>query len=166
MRLNFIFLLILYLLTNIKCENKEEEIKKEEENAIDQLNEEEGRIMSDEVFEAKLQKVLEERHLTKKKKITKEVLQQIFEAIYNKEFDLPDLPDLPQDDNDPIDINPKFESKQFLEDIFNKLAKSLDYDDEIKVSDIKEWISPIKVKEALNEIIEGLISMLDKNGEL
>ena len=166
MRLNFIFLLILYLLTNIKCENKEEEIKKEEENAIDQLNEEEGRIMSDEVFEAKLQKVLEERHLTKKKKITKEVLQQIFEAIYNKEFDLPDLPDLPEDDNDPIDINPKFESKQFLEDIFNKLAKSLDYDDEIKVSDIKEWISPIKVKEALNEIIEGLISMLDKNGEL
>ena len=168
MKLNFIFLLILYLLSSKKYEiETKENIKEEEENAKEQLNEEEKGIMTDEVFEKKLKQFLEDKHLTKKKKIPKEILQQIFNYIYEKDFDLPDLPDLPDKDNmDQNDMNPKFESKQFLNEIFNKLARSLDYDDEIKVKEIKDWISPNRVKEAMNEIIENLLAMLERNTEL
>ena len=168
MKLNFIFLLILYLFSSKKCENEtKENIKEEEEKVKEQLNEEEKGIMTDEVFEKKLKQFLEDKHLTKKKKIPKEILQQIFNYIYEKDFDLPDLPDLPDKDNmDQNDMNPKFESKQFLNEIFNKLARSLDYDDEIKVKEIKDWISPNRVKEAMNEIVENLLAMLERNAEL
>ena len=47
-----------------------------------------------------------------------------------------------------------------MKDIFKKLARGLDYDDEIKVSDIKEWISPQRVKKIVNEIVENLIGMM------
>ena len=168
MKLNFIFLLILYLLSSKKYEiETKENIKEEEENAKEQLNEEEKGIMTDEVFEKKLKQFLEDKHLTKKKKIPKEILQQIFNYIYEKDFDLPDLPDIPDKDNmEQNDMNPKFESKQFLNEIFNKLARSLDYDDEIKVKEIKDWISPNRVKEAMNEIVENLLAMLERNAEL
>ena len=47
-----------------------------------------------------------------------------------------------------------------MNDIFNTLTRSLDYDDKIKISDIKEYISPKNVKVAVNEIVENLIGLL------
>ena len=172
MKRNFFLLIILFLILEIKCKNNnKEEINKkveEEEEEInnEELNEEEsGGIMSDEVFEEKLQKILEEKRIRKNQKITKDKLKQIFDELYKRDFDLPDLPDLPEDSNGEIDIDQKDETKRFLNEIFNKLARGLDYDDEISISDIKEWISPKHVQVAVNEIIENLIGMMGNMGE-
>ena len=172
MKRNFFLLIIFFLILEIKCKNNnKEEINKkveEEEEEInnEELNEEEsGGIMSDEVFEEKLQKILEEKRIRKNQKITKDKLKQIFDELYKRDFDLPDLPDLPEDSNGEIDIDPKDETKRFLNEIFNKLARGLDYDDEISISDIKEWISPKQVQVAVNEIIENLIGMMGNMGE-
>ena len=109
--------------------------------------------MSDEIFEEKLQKILDEKNITKTQNITKEILNQIFDIMYDKDFGLDDLPIDEDSDTKP-------DSKQFLKEIFKKLARGLDYDDEIKVSDIKEWISPQRVKAIVNEIVENLIGMM------
>ena len=39
---------------------------------------------------------------------------------------------------------------------FNKVARGLDYDDKIKVKDIKEWIPPNKTQEAYDELLYSL----------
>ena len=136
---------------------EEEELNKEEE---EELNEgEKGGVMTDEEFEEKLQKILEEKHLTKKKKITKDILQQIFEAIYSKDFELPEIPEDSKDE-DNANTDSKEETKRFLNEMFYKLARGLDYDDEILVKDIKNWISPSNVKTVVNEMIENLIGMI------
>ena len=43
-----------------------------------------------------------------------------------------------------------------MDSIFNEVAKSLDYDDKIRVREIKEWIHPIRVQEAYAELLQGL----------
>ena len=140
-----------------ELKKEEEELNKEEE---EELNEgEKGGIMTDEEFEEKLQKILEEKHLTKKKKITKDILQQIFDAIYSKDFELPEVPEDIKDENG-AHTDPEEETKRFLTEIFDKVARGLDYDDEILVKDIKKWISPSNVKTVVNEIIENLIGVL------
>ena len=165
MKLNFILFLILYLIIEIKCKKHKKEDKiKEEEESKEELNDEEeeggGSIMSDEIFEEKVQKFLEEKNLKKKKKITKDILKQIFDAIYKKEFDLPEIPD---DNKVDIDLDPKVETERFMGEIFYKLTRSLDYDDKISIKDIKEYISPNKVRIAVNEIVENLIGMAGKS---
>ena len=130
--------------------NEEEEIKEEEE-------EKEGGIMTDEEFGKKLEKILEEKHLKKKHKITKDILKQIFVILYEKDFELPEVPEESKED---VNLDPKEETKRFLNEIFFKLTRSLDYDDEILITDIKEWISPKKVQSAVNDIIENLIGMM------
>ena len=169
MKRNLFLLIILLSILEIKCKNNnKEEINKKEEEEEEEINNEElkeeesGGIMSDEVFEEKLQKILEEKRIRKNQKITKDKLKQIFDELYKRDFDLPDLP---EDSNGEIDIDPKDESKRFLNEIFNKLARGLDYDDEISISDIKEWISPKQVQVAVNEIIENLIGMMGNMGE-
>ena len=169
MKRNLFLLIILFSVFLVKCKNNnKEEINKKEEEEEEEINNEElkeeesGGIMSDEVFEEKLQKILEEKRIRKNQKITKDKLKQIFDELYKRDFDLPDLP---EDSNGEIDINPKDESKRFLNEIFNKLARGLDYDDEISISDIKEWISPKQVQVAVNEIIENLIGMMGNMGE-
>ena len=161
MKLNFIIVLVIYLILVINCKKdkkrkKKKQIKENEDNKL--KAEEEGSIMSDKEFEEKLQQILVEKNITKAQNITKEILNQIFDIIYDKDFRLDDLP------NDE-DSDTKLDSKQFLNEIFKRLSRGLDYDDEIKVTNIKEWISPKRVKGAVNEIVENLIGMMDNIGK-
>ena len=162
MKLNML-LLFLYIIIEIKCrqQKKGKKIKEKQKNKEEELNEEEnGRgIMTDEEFEEKLQKILEEKNIKKNKKITKDILKKIFDDLYSKEFDIPEIPEESSEDIDPRD-----ETLKFLNEVFGKLTHSLDYDDEIEVSDIKNWISPMKVKESVNEIIENLVGMIGGGG--
>ena len=47
-----------------------------------------------------------------------------------------------------------------MNEIFFKLARSLDYDDEIKPSEIKEYISPKRVQVVVGEIAQSLIDVM------
>ena len=168
MKLNFFLFIIFLLVINIQCwpkrSNREERRKKrrkkrEEDIDVEELNGEGGGgpIMSDEVFEQKLNKVLEEQKIRKNQKITKVILKKIFDTLYNREFDLPNTSN---DYNGDLDSDPNAETKRFMNEIFTKLTKGLDYDDEIKISEIKEYISPNKVQNSVNEIIENLVGMM------
>ena len=53
-------------------------------------------------------------------------------------------------------ISPEEHDKQYMDSIFNECTKSLDYDDKIRVKEIKEWIHPIRVQEAYAELLQGL----------
>ena len=43
-----------------------------------------------------------------------------------------------------------------METLFNKVARSLDYDDKIKVKEIKDYIHPKKTQEAYDEMLYSL----------
>ena len=117
-------------------------------------------MMTEEEFEIKLQEILKEKRIRKNFKITKDKLKEIFEEIYEKDFALPDLPEGEKDLDTEVKLDPKEESKRFLNEIFYKLARSLDYDDEILPNQIKEYISPKRVQEVVGEIVENLIDVM------
>ena len=170
----FIILFFFLLLISINSkkplkENKEKESsnEKEESNSREEAKEtsesqkeKENHMMTDEEFEEKLQKILEEKRIRKNTKITKDKLKEIFEAIYEKDFLLPDLPTDLKEEEGKEEIDPKEESKRFLNEMFFKLARSLDYDDEITPNQIKEYISPKRVQVVVGEIVESLIGMM------
>ena len=147
----------------IKSTNKtkEEKIKSANETLEDTSEKkegEDGHMMTDEEFEQKLKEILKEKRIKKNMKITKDKLKEIFEAMYEKDFELPDLPKDTKEEK--IDLDPKEESKRFLNEMFSKLARSLDYDDEITQDQIKEYISPKRVQVVVGEIVESLIGMM------
>ena len=159
MKLTYLLILLLYIIFEIESRNDRKRRKRRRKDDNDNLKEEDddNAIMSDEEFQQKLGKILEEKKIEKNQKITKEILKNVFDDLYNKEFNLPDLPD---DNSAGLDIDPKDETRRFMDEIFGKLTKGLDYDDEINVSDINEYISPKKVRESVNEIIENLVGMM------
>ena len=164
----FQFLAIINSKKESKKENKEKESTEEEnkeekeETSETKEKESEGHMMTDEEFEEKLQEILKEKRIRKNMKITKDKLKEIFEAIYEKDFALPELPeDIKESkEKEGEHIDPKEESKRFLNEIFFKLARSLDYDDEITPSQIKEYIAPKRVQVVVGEIVENLIGMM------
>lgn len=141
---------------------KENENEKEETNSKEKEKEKEAEnhMMTEEEFEIKLQEILKEKRIRKNFKITKDKLKEIFEEIYEKDFALPDLPEGEKDLDTETKLDPKEESKRFLNEIFDKLARSLDYDDEILPNQIKEYISPKRVQEVVGEIVENLIDVM------
>ena len=139
---------------------KENENEKEETNSKEKEKEAENHMMTEEEFEIKLQEILKEKRIRKNFKITKDKLKEIFEEIYEKDFALPDLPEGEKDLDTETKLDPKEESKRFLNEIFDKLARSLDYDDEILPNQIKEYISPKRVQEVVGEIVENLIDVM------
>ena len=162
------FFLYIQLITIINSKkqskkNKTESIK-ENENEKEETNskekEAENHMMTEEEFEIKLQEILKEKRIRKNFKITKDKLKEIFEEIYEKDFALPDLPEGEKDLDTETKLDPKEESKRFLNEIFYKLARSLDYDDEILPNQIKEYISPKRVQEVVGEIVENLIDVM------
>ena len=162
------FFLYIQLITIINSKkhskkNKTESIK-ENENEKEETNskekEAENHMMTEEEFEIKLQEILKEKRIRKNFKITKDKLKEIFEEIYEKDFALPDLPEGEKDLDTETKLDPKEESKRFLNEIFDKLARSLDYDDEILPNQIKEYISPKRVQEVVGEIVENLIDVM------
>ena len=141
---------------------KENENEKEETNSKEKEKEKEAEnhMMTEEEFEIKLQEILKEKRIRKNFKITKDKLKEIFEEIYEKDFALPDLPEGEKDLDTETKLDPKEESKRFLNEIFYKLTRSLDYDDEILPNQIKEYISPKRVQEVVGEIVENLIDVM------
>ena len=139
---------------------KENENEKEETNSKEKEKEAENHMMTEEEFEIKLQEILKEKRIRKNFKITNDKLKEIFEEIYEKDFALPDLPEGEKDLDTETKLDPKEESKRFLNEIFFKLARSLDYDDEITPSQIKEYIAPKRVQVVVGEIVENLIGMM------
>ena len=139
---------------------KENENEKEETNSKEKEKEAENHMMTEEEFEIKLQEILKEKRIRKNFKITKDKLKEIFEEIYENDFALPDLPEGEKDLDTETKLDPKEESKRFLNEIFYKLARSLDYDDEILPNQIKEYISPKRVQEVVGEIVENLIDVM------
>ena len=119
---------------------------------------EDGIYMSEEKFDEKLKEVLKKRNLNSKKKITKDVLKQIFNEIYEKDLDVPDLPEDEEQRKEAL-----AQGKKFMDDIFSNVARGLDYDDKIKVKDIKYWINPKRAQESLTEVMKKLEEMM---GEL
>ena len=113
-----------------------------------------GVHINDTVFDEKLKRIIEEKQLKPNKKITKEQLKSIFVLIYKKEED-PNKKRRRIDDEE-NELTPQEQSDKFMETLFNKVAKGLDWDDKIKVKDIKEWIPPEKTKEAYNEMLYSL----------
>ena len=104
-----------------------------------------GVHINESIFDEKLKKIIEEKNLKPNKKITKEQLKTIFVLIYKKE-DKPGEIRRPDPDSE---LTPKEQSEKFMETLFNKVARSLDYDDKItkriqpwRVSnkEINEWI--------------------------
>jgi len=140
-----------------KDKEKEKEKEKEKKNDIDDPDA--GFFISDKVFDEKLQKILEEKNLNlkPKKKITKQQLRLFFEIIYKTEHKEGDIK---PEEIDP-EINPEEHSKQFMDSIFNEATKSLDYDDKIRVKEIKEWINPTRVQKAYLELLQGLSENID-----
>ena len=74
-------------------------------------------------------------------------------VIYKKEEDPEKKKRFKDEDNE---LTPEEQSEKFMDTLFNKVAKGLDWDDKIKVKDIKEWIPPEKTKEAYNEMLYSL----------
>ena len=111
MKSSFLIIIILFILfieffTSInakkssKSQKAEQPKEKEEENALEEKDDEEketkekeGHMMTEDEFEEKLKAILLEKHIRKNTKITKDKLKEIFEAIYEKDFILPDLPE-------------------------------------------------------------------------
>ena len=123
----------------------------------DIINEDEGFFISDEKFDEKLKTILEEKNLKSNKKITKQQLRTIFELIYKTEKKQSEIK--PEENEN--GINPEQHSKEFMDSIFSESTKSLDYDDKIKVKEIKEWINPLRVQTAYAELLQGLAENID-----
>ena len=158
----FIYLQFFIFINCKKTSKKEKEqtkpINETKEEEIKSANETEGHMMTDEEFEEKLKGILKEKRIKKNMKITKDKLKEIFEAIYEKDFELPDLPKDSKDEK--TDLDPKEETQRFLNEMFFKLARSLDYDDEITIDQIKDYISPKRVQVVVGEIVDSLIGMM------
>ena len=158
----FIYLQFFIFINCKKTSKREKEktkpINETKEEEIKSANETEGHMMTDEEFEEKLQGILKEKRIKKNMKITKDKLKEIFEAMYEKDFELPDLPKDSKDEK--TDLDPKEESQRFLNEMFFKLARSLDYDDEITIDQIKDYISPKRVQVVVGEIVDSLIGMM------
>ena len=166
MKLNITFLLIILLIKDIKyVSNKKTKKNKDKDKELDKAEnkeeEEESSAMTEEEFEEKLKVILKERHLDRKKKITKDVMREIFDQIYGNEFDMPEAPpEIVNEDGEQLDPELRPDSKVLKNEIFDKATRSLDYDDEILVTDIKNWISPKSIKSVMNEIVSNLIGMM------
>ena len=166
MKLNITFLLIILLIKDIKYVSskktkKNKDKDKELDKAENKEEEEESSAMTEEEFEEKLKVILKERHLDRKKKITKDVMREIFDQIYGNEFDMPEAPpEIVNEDGEQLDPELRPDSKVLKNEIFDKATRSLDYDDEILVTDIKNWISPKSIKSVMNEIVSNLIGMM------
>ena len=140
---------------NHKDKNKEEKENNEEEN---KNTADDGIYMREETFGQKLKEVLKAMNLKPKRKITKDILKQIFNEIYKKDFEVPNVPE-----GEISKIEAQKEAERFMDEIFSNTCRGLDYDDKIRVSEIKEWISPKRVQGSLTEVMNRLEQMI---GEL
>ena len=162
-------LILLFVIISLILSIKAKKKKKKDKIDNDDLNlndkgsnnnmiSDDGIYMSEEKFDEKLSEVLKKRNLNSKKKITKDVLKLIFNEIYEKDLEVPNLPEDEEQRKEAIE-----QGKKFMDDIFSNVARGLDYDDKIKVKDIKYWINPKRAQESLTQVMKNLEEMM---GEL
>ncbi len=111
-----------------------------------------GVYINETIFDEKLKNIIEEKNLKPNKKITKLQLKTIFILIYKRE----EKPGEIRKTDPETGLTPEEQSDKFMDTLFNKVVKGLDYDDKIKVKEIKEWIPPKKTQEAYDELLYSL----------
>ena len=131
---------------NTKNESKK---NKKEEDDDEATATPEGYYMSEKTFDKKLKEALEIRNLKPNKKITKDIIKKIFLEIYRKtDYDESDKVKKKGEQMSKIESDEKM-----LNDVFDNVGRGLDYDDKVKVSDLKNWIGPKRAQAGLNEMI-------------
>ena len=116
----------------------------------------EGYYMSEKTFDIKLKEALEKRNLKPKKKITKDIIKKIFFEIYRK-TDYDEDAKIRKEGEQMSKIE---SDEKMLNDVFDNVGRGLDYDDKVKVSDLKEWIGPKRAQAGLNEIMDRMYDFL------
>ena len=129
---------------------------KDEDDYDDETATPDGYYMSQKTFDEKLKVALESRNLKPNKKINKEILKKIFIEIYQKKYD----DDSVYEKKEGEKMSKKESDDKMLNDVFENVGRSLDYDDKIKVSEIKEWIGPKRAQSGLNEIMDRMMDYL------
>ena len=138
---------------NTKNESKK---TKKEEDDDEATATPEGYYMSEKTFDKKLKEALEIRNLKPNKKITKDIIKKIFLEIYRKtDYDESDKVKKKGEQMSKIESDEKM-----LNDVFDNVGRGLDYDDKIKVSDLKNWIGPKRAQAGLNEIMDRMYDFL------
>ena len=90
-----------------------------------------GLSMSEEQFNEQLKRILNERKLKPKKKITKDILKEIFTELYKNDFVV--NANLHVDENP--NLNAQEEANKFMNDIFSILTRGIDSDQKIRVKE-------------------------------
>ena len=146
---------------DLKSGNKKEKEKENNENGNEEMNMEEeeeddqnypGIYMSKKTYEEKFDRIFEKRNLKLKKKITIEQLKTIFEEIYEDE--------LKDKESAGTGMTPQEEGQHYLDLIFNELIKGYDYDDKIKVKEIKKLMAPKQARDAMFTVYANLAESL------
>ena len=138
---------------NTKNESKK---TKKEEDDDEATATPEGYYMSEKTFDKKLKEALEIRNLKSNKKITKDIIKKIFLEIYRKtDYDESDKVKKKGEQMSKIESDEKM-----LNDVFDNVGRGLDYDDKVKVSDLKNWIGPKRAQAGLNEIMDRMYDFL------
>ena len=138
---------------NTKNESKK---TKNEEDDDEATATPEGYYMSEKTFDKKLKEALEIRNLKPNKKITKDIIKKIFLEIYRKtDYDESDKVKKKGEQMSKIESDEKM-----LNDVFDNVGRGLDYDDKVKVSDLKNWIGPKRAQAGLNEIMDRMYDFL------
>ena len=138
---------------NTKNESKK---TKKEEDDDEATATPEGYYMSEKTFDKKLKEALEIRNLKPNKKITKDIIKKIFLEIYRKtDYDESDKVKKKGEQISKIESDEKM-----LNDVFDNVGRGLDYDDKVKVSDLKNWIGPKRAQAGLNEIMDRMYDFL------
>ena len=145
---------------DIKEENEKNNSEKKADPLVIDVNNKNftqgGFYMPEEEFNKKLKEIITKRNLKPKNKISKNTLKQIFNEIYQEDAILNHLPA-----DEESKKSAEEESKEFMEQMFESVGRSLDYDETIKVKEIKEWICPKRVQEAMNDISKRLAEDLE-----
>ena len=149
-----------------KKKQKEEELnnnndanndsQKDEDDYDDETATPDGYYMSQKTFDEKLKVALESRNLKPNKKINKEILKKIFIEIYTKKYDDDSVYERKEGEK----MSKKESDDKMLNDVFENVGRSLDYDDKIKVSEIKDWIKPKRAQDGLNQIMDRMYDYL------
>ena len=129
---------------------------KDEDDYDDETATPDGYYMSQKTFDEKLKLALESRNLKPNKKINKEILKKIFIEIYQKKYD----DDSVYEKKEGEKMSKKESDDKMLNDVFENVGRSLDYDDKIKVSEIKDWIKPKRAQDGLNQIMDRMYDYL------
>ena len=136
--------------------DEKKDSQKEEDNYDDETATPDGYYMSQKTFDEKLKVALESRNLKPNKKINKEILKKIFIEIYQKKYDDDSVYERKEGEK----MSKKESDDKMLNDVFENVGRSLDYDDKIKVSEIKDWIKPKRAQDGLNQIMDRMYDYL------